>query len=199
MARFARTLSDEQALKQPGQVARPASPDEPRKATQRAFDEARVDHPELSSARALCQRFGLSWSQLLRAATAPPAQQTRQASYGRRDSSRKGITVEDCVDAIRRVAVKNKRKRLTRSDYQALRDKMTSASGRSKAGARPSLPTVNQVDRILAKEGVSWTQAVTQAGFNPRPEPRQPGKTRAKRWTPDEILAGLQRADQRLG
>ena len=154
------------------------------KATQKQFDQARGTYPGLPSARALCQRFELSWRQLLRAATSDPRQQTRQASYGRRNTSRKNITLDDCIDAIRRVARKNNLATLTRRQYGSLRDQMSKRSS--------SLPTINQVDAVLAKSRVSWPEALKRAGLTAQAPNFSVRKL--PHWTPESVTAGLRKA-----
>lgn len=192
MGRFEAHLSDEQALRAAGKAAKAASPEDPLKATQKQFDAVRGAYPGLPSARALCQRFQLSWSQLLRAACSPAGQQTRQASYGRRNTSRKGLTLDDCLDALRRVARKNSKARLTRADYQRLRAQMLGTKA-NKPG-RSSLPTLNQLDTVLKQNSIGWLEAHELAGLDATPSPARRGHKR-QRWSTTSILQGLRKAE----
>jgi len=162
------------------EVARVATPDPKGHVTQSAWNTARdgasASASEAPSAHAICQRLGVSWTRVLAIAHGPAGDALRQLRVDASDRGRKGWTRDDARYALRRASLRLERKELTRSDYQHAREQMISCAPRGAARriAERSMPTLNQLEEVLAKDHVNWQAALAEADLAaPPPQARR--------------------------
>jgi hypothetical protein len=146
-----------------------ADPERPHGVSQPRFDEARASacHPDSPRAHKIAERLGVFWAELLHAvfdAARPAAMVAVHAS----DRTRKGFALDDVVSALRMVANHVGASDLSRADYTRGREALVAADARAWAHggqATLMLPTLNQLDEVLARNELGWPDALAAAGL----------------------------------
>jgi hypothetical protein len=122
---------------------------------------------DLPQAKHLAQQLGLTWRQVLNAAFTAPDDTLRHLRQVAADKSRVGLTLPVLYQSLRQAARRINSTTLDRTDYQRAREQMIAAARRAGAGAaaEQSMPSLAQVDIALRREGLSWDQALGNAGL----------------------------------
>jgi hypothetical protein len=148
-------------------VARQANSTAPEQVTQKQWDAARAKagYPGAPSARQVAVRLKLSWAEVLALALGGG---DVDKALGRRfgEDEDPYLDGDDVRTALRTVALRLNKSRLTAAQYVAERERILA---RRSPGSEFYLPNRNQVERIAG----SWDEALAIAGLGPKPRQAQ--------------------------
>jgi hypothetical protein len=161
--------SPEDLLKAVKAVSEHASPSDPCSVTQNGFDAARVPagYPDLPEARTICRRLKIKWRLVLETAWQTAVDPGQRLGTLSSDRSRKGITVQRIEQAAAQVAHSLQTQNLTRGAYSRERERIVAADRKAHlhgGAAAEALPSLNQVDGVLKKEGLTFEAVVALRG-----------------------------------
>lgn len=185
MAKFASSTNALDLMDMVREVTLFASAEAPTAVTQRAFDDARrpAGHPDAPQAKSIAARLRLPWRDVLLAAHAGGSDGRNVASRRKGAGARHGLSLEQVLNALRIVASHREQESLARWQYKVSRERIVARDGRGRHGGRiaRALPSLNTVDVLLDKEGLSWEGACDKAGLRPS-DPSAYWSTRSLSW-----------------
>ena len=148
-----------------GTVALAADPDHPEIVSQRAWDAARIktEFRDAPSARAICDRLGMSWPEVTKLAQTAVGERRRRVGRGGGDYIADWLTPENAIAALRLVARSLGVTELGRDAYARERTRMLAADRPAyRHGRQLLLPTADQILSLLG-----WPEALSAAGLSP--------------------------------
>jgi hypothetical protein len=155
-------------------AARHQHPDDPASLSQATFDAIRgqVQPAGLPTAKSIARRFGVPWRRLVEIALQPPRRHT--ALLGRRSPRYDEVapSLGQILVALRQAAIRLNATTISRTTYEQARDTITAAAARARAPGtdRNLMPSLQQIDGVLAASQLSWSEGCTRAGLTP-PDP----------------------------
>jgi len=163
--------SEREVLDAIAAAARLTHPADPVALTQAQFDNARdqVDPPGLPRAKSLARRFAMPWRRLVEISLEPPERHTLLLGrlISQRDSP--APSLGQVLVALRQAAIRLGADTISQTTYDHARHLILNATARAMAqGAdRDLMPTLTQIEGLLATNNLTWAQACTQAGLRP--------------------------------
>jgi hypothetical protein len=154
-------------------------PDQPATVSGRRWDAGRssAGHADAPRAFSIAKRLGVSWPALLRVAHLEPDLAWRRLANLQADKGRKGVTLDGVFIALRQAALRLGAPSVDRTDYKAAREGLVAASRRTRRGraVERAVPELTQIEEVLRRNGLSWEQALEQAGLAPPESKRRRG------------------------
>jgi hypothetical protein len=157
-----------------------AAESDPRACRQADFNAAKAETrwADAPLAGNICKRLGIAWPRLLAVAHGPEAQWSRELGKAGMDRTRKDIALKHVLAALRQAAAQLKAPTITAAEYESVARTVIARSRRAHKhggdGAH-ALPTLNQVQHVLALHELSWEQALERADLEPRRRAATPG------------------------
>ena len=159
-------------------------PGGPQAVSQRAWDAARTKSrfPDAPSARAICDRLGFTWPELLDLAQADDELKDYRLGHRHGEQDQDWLTPEHAIAMLRLVALRLDTQELTRAAYRRERATLLASHRRKwRHGGQLLIPNEDQVVAVCG----AWDAALAAAGL----EVRGPGGDRARAAPVDLIDA----------
>lgn len=156
-------------------VALAADADEPDKVSQRKWDAHRGagGHSDAPSARQICTRLKLAWSEVLRFAF-DPDRSLEQTLVGVSKAKERKLTKRETHFALNRVALELNVRTFSKGEYTTAAEKLITVD-RRRMGAQSILgellPTADQIEHAAG----SWDDALISAGLDAYDQPTSKG------------------------
>lgn len=145
------------------------SPAAPARVSQSAWDEGRREagRSDAPTARAITQRLGVTWPQLLRIAHGDPDDALRALGNAAADKGRKGLTLPLLAVALRQAAVRLGQEGLSRTDYRKARERIVAGARGTRSAGRVErmMPELTQIETVLGQNKMSWDDGLRMAGL----------------------------------